>query len=77
MRKKLAAAIFVLACSGMYAQVSTVDVAYAVVALARGRNAVPIARPSYDRLPSRVPPAAPQHPAATENIEDTSGPHRE
>jgi hypothetical protein len=28
MRKKLAAAIFVLACLGMYAQVTTVDVAY-------------------------------------------------
>jgi hypothetical protein len=36
------------------------------VALTRGRNAVPIARPSYDRLPDRVPPVAPQHRAARE-----------
>ncbi len=49
----------------------------AVFALIRGRNAAPIARPSYDRLPAPVSPIAPQHPAATENIEDTSGPHRE
>jgi hypothetical protein len=49
----------------------------AVVALTQGRNAAPIARPSYDRLLGRVLPAAPQHPAATENIEDTSEPQRE
>jgi hypothetical protein len=38
----------------------------AVVAITRGRNAAPIARQSYDRLPGRVPPATTQHPEATE-----------
>jgi hypothetical protein len=47
----------------------------AVVPLTRGRNAVHIARPSYDRLQDRVLSVAPPYPAATENIEDASGPH--